>query len=82
MSETTVNTDTQYTYYYNIEIDCDKKDVCCDYNSILCSTCKHNKAKKKSYYEPDYIPYYPYPTIKPYIIKWDEPITIWNSQDY
>ena len=51
-------------------IDCPYKDNCTSY-PWRCDTCRHNKSKKKDYYEPDYDywhwsppwPGYPYPYI-------------------
>ena len=53
-------------------IDCQYKDVCSSY-PFRCDTCRHNKSKKKDYYEPDdYYPWVPYIPWRqwPYDIIW------------
>ena len=53
-------------------IECPHKDDCTSYPH-RCNTCRHNKSKKKDYYEPDI--YY-----RPYIPYWEWPYT-WITLD-
>ena len=39
------------------DIDCIHKDECESYGTWKCKHCKHNKSKKKDYFEPDWTPY-------------------------
>ena len=52
-------------------IECVYKDKCSDYPN-LCSSCRHNTTKKKSYYEPEnYIPVIKFSDDYHYNIDWD-----------
>ena len=43
--------------YFSVDIECPYKDRCRSYNSFQCKKCKHNKNKKKDYFERDNIPF-------------------------
>ena len=44
--------------YSGPEVDCIFKDKCTDYPE-RCDSCSHNNNNKRSYYSPDYYPWWP-----------------------